>query len=63
MNRKLTILAVAALLSLCSAAQARFVQSGPVGYLDSVYLYTYVGNDPANNTDPSGKMCDGVGSM
>ncbi len=27
----------------------------------SADLCMYVGNDPANNTDPSGKMCDGVG--
>ena len=37
-------------------AQARFLQTDPVGYQDDVDLYTYVGNDPTDKTDPSGKQ-------
>jgi hypothetical protein len=55
MNHRLMILAAAVLLSLCPAAQARFVQSDPVGYQDDLNPYTYVGNDPGDKTDPSGK--------
>ncbi len=32
----------------------RFLQTDPVGYQDDFDLYTYVGNDPLNGTDPSG---------
>jgi RHS repeat-associated protein len=35
----------------------RFLQVDPVGYKDDVDLYTYVGNDPADKSDPSGKTC------
>jgi len=35
----------------------------PVGYKDDVDLYTYVYNDPANGTDPTGEWCIlGIGS-
>jgi RHS repeat-associated protein len=32
----------------------RFLQVDPVGYKDNLNLYTYVGNDPLDRTDPSG---------
>lgn len=43
-------------------AQARFLQTDPVGYQDDVDLYTYVGNDPTDKTDPTGMINDCVGT-
>lgn len=36
------------------SAEARFVQTDPVGYQDDLDLYTYVHDDPANMLDPTG---------
>lgn len=37
----------------------RFMQTDPVGYSDDVDLYTYVGNDPLDRTDPTGNEGSG----
>lgn len=45
-----------------TAAEARFLQTDPVGYQQNTNLYIYVGNDPLNATDPTGQICIGQDS-
>lgn len=55
MNSRRTALFVGMCVFVFGAtADARFLQADPVGYRSDVNSYSYVANDPVNQSDPSG---------
>lgn len=53
---------VAAWLLSATSSQAIFLSTDPVGTKDDPNLYLYVGLDPVNNVDPTGKTCTQAGT-
>lgn len=52
----------AAWLMSATSTQATFLSTDPVGTKDDPNLYLYVGLDPVNNVDPTGKTCSQAGT-
>lgn len=53
---------LAAWLLSATSSQAMFLTTDPVGTKDDPNLYLYVGLDPVNHTDPTGKTCTQTGT-
>lgn len=48
------------LATLCATAEARFLQTDPVGYKDDLTLYSFNRNDPVNRMDSGGTWSEKV---